>query len=306
MLLYKQRRIFKERKLLFCESHGRKYMKLGLSIVSLLKHFTSNEVIDMLAKAGIECVDFPFYTNDMVDPWPFACESEALRRVEELRAYAADRGISFHQAHEPFTHGLGGDKLKCMRIAAALGCKYFVMHPVFTMSYEDFAAYPDKEEEALKEYFPPLAALAGNEGLKVAVENIFGYDSKRDTVYKIAMARPEVHKAVASCSPYLCACLDVGHANIAGNDPAQVVKTLGGSLEVLHVHDSKDRTFEHTVPFLGNIDWQGFMDSLKEIDYKGVFSFEVDNFLNAFPPQLMPKAVRMVGEIGRYMKRMSR
>lgn len=281
-------------------------MKLGLSIVSLLRYFTSNEVIDILAKAGIECVDFPFYSNDMVDPWPFAYESEALRRAEELRAYAEDRGIAFHQAHEPFTYGLAGDKQKCMRIAAALGCKYFVMHPVFNMSYEDFAACPEKEEEALKEYFPKLAALAGNEGLKAAVENIFGYDSKRDAVYKIAMARPEVHKAVASCAPHLCACLDVGHANIAGNDPAQVAKTLGSSLEVLHVHDSKDRTFEHTVPFLGNIDWQSFMNSLKEIGYKGVFSFEVDNFLKAFPAQLLPKAVRMVGEIGRYMKRMGR
>ena len=57
---------------------------------------------------------------------------------------------------------------------------------------------------------------------------------------------------------------------------------------------------------MGNIDWQSFMNSLKEIGYKGVFSFEVDNFLDAFPTQLMPKAVRMVGEIGRYMKRMGR
>lgn len=98
------------------------------------------------------------------------------------------------------------------------------------MSYEDFIAYPDKEEEALKEYFPELAALAGDLGLKGAVENIFGYNSKRDTVYKIAMARPEVHKAVASCSPYLCACLDVGHANIAGNDPAPGCKNVGQQL----------------------------------------------------------------------------
>lgn len=282
-------------------------MKLGLSIVSLLRYFTSNEVIDILAKAGIECVDFPFYSNDMVDPWPFAYENEALRRAEELRAYAEDRGVFFHQAHEPFTRGLAGDKLKCMRIAAALGCKYFVMHPVFHMSYEDFIAYPDKEEEALKEYFPELAALAGDLGLKGAVENIFGYNSKRDTVYKIAMARPEVPKAVASLVALSVRLLGCGACQYCRKrSGSRLQETLGSSLEVLHVHDSKDRTFEHTVPFLGNIDWQSFMNSLKEIGYKGVFSFEVDNFLDAFPTQLMPKAVRMVGEIGRYMKRMGR
>lgn len=278
-------------------------MKLGFSITDLLRYFSTAEAVDMLAQAGIECVDFPFYENNLAEPWIFKEEKEALQKAEELKKYAEDKGISFHQAHEPFTCGLEGDKLKCMRLAAALGCKYFVMHPVFYMSYEDFTAYPDREEEELTVYFSGLAHFAGELGLKAAVENIFGYDQSQNSVYKIAMARPEVHKAVASSGPGLCACLDVGHANIAGNDPAQAASILGDKLEVLHVHDSTDRTFEHTVPFLGGINWQDFMNSLKQIGFKGVFSFEVNNFIKAFPPELMSSAVKMTADIGRYLCR---
>lgn len=138
-------------------------------------------------------------------------------------------------------------------------------------------------------------------GLKGGVENIFCYDSKRGLVYKGAMATPEIHKAVAQSHPDLCACLDVGHANIAGVPPEEAVEILDSSLEVLHVHDSRDRAFEHTLPYLGSINWDALAAALKKIGFKGVFSFETNNFMAAYPPQLMPAAVKLNAEIGRFL-----
>lgn len=276
-------------------------MKLGFSVTNLLRYYSSLETIDIVARAGIDCIDFPFYEKNLAEPWPFMEESAALSRAEELKKYAADKGVSFHQAHEPFAFALEGDKLKCMRCAAALGCKYFVMHPGLAMSYEDFMAAPYKETEILSEYFNGLAELLRDLGLKGGVENIFCYDSKRGLVYKGAMATPEIHKAVAQSHPDLCACLDVGHANIAGVPPEEAVEILDSSLEVLHVHDSRDRAFEHTLPYLGSINWDALAAALKRIGFKGVFSFETNNFMAAYPPQLMPAAVKLNAEIGRFL-----
>lgn len=36
-------------------------MKLGFSVTNLLRHYSSLETIDIVARAGIDCIDFPFY-----------------------------------------------------------------------------------------------------------------------------------------------------------------------------------------------------------------------------------------------------
>jgi len=43
----------------------------------------------------------------------------------------------------------------------------------------------------------------------------------------------------------------------------------------LHVHDNSGKNDDHYFPFEGNIDWKKFVEGLKEINYQGVFMFEL-------------------------------
>ena len=55
-----------------------------------------------------------------------------------------------------------------------------------------------------------------------------------------------------------------------------VVRELGKEIRVLHVHDNRNQIDLHLPPFYGRIDWYDFANALREIQYTGVFSFEID------------------------------
>ena len=43
----------------------------------------------------------------------------------------------------------------------------------------------------------------------------------------------------------------------------------------LHIHDNFGKSDDHSMLFEGNIDWEGFVKGLKEINYQEVFMFEL-------------------------------
>ena len=79
---------------------------------------------------------------------------------------------------------------------------------------------------------------------------------------------------------YFVTCADTGHSNKAtrfGNpSPADVIRLLGSSLEVLHLNDNDTFTDQHKMPFSGTIDWDDVFNALDEIGYKGVYNMELN------------------------------
>lgn len=43
------------------------------------------------------------------------------------------------------------------------------------------------------------------------------------------------------------------------------------------------------------------MQTLREINYKGEFSFEAHNYANRLPDELLPTALKLSFEIGQYL-----
>ena len=80
------------------------------------------------------------------------------------------------------------------------------------------------------------------------------------------------------------ACLDLGHAEIVGEDISapQMIKALGKHLQALHIHDNNKIKDLHQIPFSGAIDFDPIAKALKEIDYQGYFTLEADTHLKAF------------------------
>ena len=78
-------------------------------------------------------------------------------------------------------------------------------------------------------------------------------------------------------------CLDTGHSNFCGENPADAVRMLGHDyLGALHVHDNNGKADQHKTPGEGNIDWEDFSNALAEIGFDGCFSYET-NVSNEIP-----------------------
>ena len=75
-------------------------------------------------------------------------------------------------------------------------------------------------------------------------------------------------------APNVGVVIDTGHRNIGG-DPAEALRTIGGHLITLHLHDNHGERDEHLLPGRGNVDWTGVVGALDEIEYPGVFMYEL-------------------------------
>jgi sugar phosphate isomerase/epimerase len=69
----------------------------------------------------------------------------------------------------------------------------------------------------------------------------------------------------------------------------------------VHIADNKGEFDEHILPYQGTIQWEPIMKALKEIDYKGDFTYEVHEFGNPLPKELRMKALKYACDTGRYL-----
>jgi len=69
--------------------------------------------------------------------------------------------------------------------------------------------------------------------------------------------------------------LDTGHANVNGEDLAEVVRSLKDVPFHIHIDDNHGDSDAHLIPGQGNIDFAPFVEALKEIEYRGFVSAEL-------------------------------
>lgn len=99
---------------------------------------------------------------------------------------------------------------------------------------------------------------------------------------------------------FMVFCLDIGHANIAG-DFAQL-KGYADRLAVLHLHDNNGQHDLHQPPLNGTLDWAGFMAWLDEVDFGGVYNFELLYRRDLFPGTLPEFMRHSVGQMRRTLQ----
>ena len=58
--------------------------------------------------------------------------------------------------------------------------------------------------------------------------------------------------------------------------PADVIRTVGDRVKVLHLNDNDTLTDQHKMPFSGTVDWDDVFDALDEIGYDGVYNMELE------------------------------
>lgn len=285
-------------------------MILSAPIAALRPGFGDEQSIRLMARAGFDAVDYTF--NLMCDPACVWNTEEFERYAARLRRTAEDSGIFFNQAHAPFLFqwGTAGELERYIlptlersfACAALLGIPHIVVHPIHHLRYKGNEAHLWEMNLA---YYRRLLPAARRYGVKLALENMLQPDERRGCIVRDMLASPKEYRDFydALADDGIIACVDVGHSGPTGEDPVQLLRTLGHErVKALHIHDNCFRNDDHLLPFMGQIDWEAVTQALADIDYTGDFTFEVTNFLRYFfQEDLIGAALKLEHDVGRHL-----
>lgn len=122
--------------------------------------------------------------------------------------------------------------------------------------------------ETAKKSLATLAEFADARGAKIAVENL----------PRTCLGRNSSDiKELLSAHPSLVSCFDTNH--LLKQDFCEYLDEVGDTIITLHVSDYDFKDERHWLPYEGKIDWQKMLEKLKELNYSGVWLYEID--LNA-------------------------
>lgn len=259
-------------------------MKIGINSGVFYRFYDEFQTIFEAAKIGYDALDYTLYMHEPPDS-PL-CRDGFEDYARELREFADMSGISFCQMHAPMLGYIGevADEEPAMeltrrgfRIGQILGAPYMVIHP---RHYRE--CIWGREKEKAMEYnlnmFRSLIPYAQEAGVKIGLENMFGNDPDTGrlcpTTFSFAEEIEEYLELLGREN--FVVCLDTGHTNIVGVPPADFVRKVGPDLKLLHVHDNYVDLDQHLAPCLGTIDWEAFLQALRDVHYDGVFCYEPD------------------------------
>ena len=283
--------------------------------INSFRNFGENEkVLRMLKDAGFDAYDCSMFygsnaEREVLDHDDYLLRAKAFRRV------ADEIGLVCNQAHAPFPTAMSEGReylgmsatdynryahakiTRAIEVAGVLGAKIIVVHP--------WNNYTAEENAVLLKSFEETARRAG---VKIALENMWNCEN-RATNFRATPAACSHHddfKAHLSLLPkdVFVACLDIGHAEMAGldTDSAQMIDALGSDLQALHIHDNDCIHDRHGLPYTMGIDFLKILTALKEKGYAGDVTLEADSYIKKFPIELYPQATKLMAETAKYMR----
>lgn len=261
-------------------------MKISTEIQSAAKIIGEEKAVELIAKAGFDAWDFSLFSMCAYD-WktrsvlpskhPLA-GSKAVDFAKKLKKIGLDNGIVCNQSHAPFPTGCQGvrDKLQlAIECTAEAGGKICVIHPD-----------NDKDVQGNAEMYLQLLPFAKSCGVKIATENMWGWDNEKNQAAPAVCSSPQSfleHLNAVNDDDFV-ACLDVGHAEMKGlnTNSVEMIRALSDKLQALHLHDNDLWHDSHQIPFSMHMDFDGIVKALKEIGYCGDFTLEADAYLGCY------------------------
>ncbi len=263
----------------------------------------------MLKNAGYDCLDLSLF--EMIRDDSAYIAGDWRKTVEERKAYCDANGIIFNQSHAPFSFAWADENireniahprvLQSLEISAMMGVKIVVVHPLHWMQY---LGHEDEINELNIKYYKSLAPIAKDLGIKIALENMWQREAKRKCICTDVAGFAKDHAALIDAidSEYVVACLDVGHCSLVGEEAEDTIRILGHDrLKSVHLHDNDYQGDRHTIPGLGQMNWDNIMKAFDDIKYDGEFTYEADAFLKGFSTDYLPKACEFMVQTARYL-----
>ena len=253
-------------------------MKIGVCFNLFNNGFPryGDERYKKVAEFGFDAIDFTLW--DVKSPVYTLGEDEAKKFLENERKLIEEAGIFVSQVHAPGGVPTDADvenrmveMKKSIWAAHHLGCKNWVAHPLMTYSYFDRGTEDAKKTfDVNVSFYRELSDYAKDFGVTICIENLPCKD------YSISKPEETLNLIKAIGKDNVKMCLDTGHVTVWRdlNLRDEVLK-LGDIIKVLHVHDNELFVDGHLFPYYGQTNWKEFVDTLKEINYEGVFSMEI-------------------------------
>ena len=283
----------------------------------------ADEVFGMMAAAGFEAIDFnidPHLSYVAITKGPltdfFDQSVEALiDYYRPVKAAAEKNAIAFGQMHAPFPVYVA-DKPevnaymitvveKCAALCAYLSCPALVVHPVTRPTLEE-------QREVNLNMYRAMIPAAKKYGVKICLENLpQGFRGR--SVNGVCCSAAEVCdyldtlNAEAGCEAFGF-CFDLGHANVLGLRVRDFLVGIGHRLTVLHLHDNNGEADWHTAPYTCTggssfcTDWDGLLQGLAEIGYRGTLNFETFRATKFLPRRLQAEMLRYIAAVGAYFR----
>lgn len=261
-------------------------MKISGEINSASLLVGEEKTIELMAKAGFDAWDLSMFCMTKVD-WSTSSSTltdhplagpNYLDFVRKLKQVGLDNGIHCNQSHAPFPsqHATVEKLLKrAIECTAEAGGEICVIHP---------KSFGSPEENT--EMYHALLPFAKAHGVKIATENMWSWDSEKHQAAFASCATAEDFNANLDAvnDDFFVACLDIGHAEMRGNNTTapQMIRALGKRLKALHIHDNNLKNDSHQIPFSMDIDFAAVVDALREIGYDGYFTLEADAYLRDY------------------------
>lgn len=259
---------------------------------------------DEIKAAGFDYIDANLW--NMTDHGMLFAADNWREVAEELRAHAEKIGVKIRQVHGQTLSGKEWDdpnypdtdfvwamNYRCLEVGKILGADWMVMHP--SNLPHDPLYSRKKAMDASLTYIAPYLERAKQIGIGIAVENMVDYSGRRR---RYCGGDPEelIELVDAFNDPDLGMCIDIGHANNSGIYTPDFIRMAGKRLKCTHVNDNLADKDTHLPPFMGNVDWVGVMQALREIGYDGDFSYEINP--QRFPWETLPTWLRFLHDLG--------
>ena len=193
-------------------------MKISTEIASAAALVGEEKAVEYTAKAGFDAWDFSMFDMCKYD-WSAGCflpndnplaSDNYLAFARRLKQIGLDNGILCNQSHAPFpSRGPIIPYLKrALECTAEAGGKICIIHPDNYLSAQENA-----------EMYFDLLPFAKECGVKIATENMWGWDTEKDQSSFAACATSasfNEHLDVVN-DDFFVACLDIGHAEMRGS-----------------------------------------------------------------------------------------
>jgi len=264
-------------------------MRTSTEINSIARITGEEKAVELVAKAGFDAWDF-----SMTKMWKWSeadktriftdhplASDNYLEFARRLRRIGEDNGIVCNQSHAPFP--CFADKYehnekflkRSIEATAEAGGEICVIHP---------SCFDTPEVNA--EMYSKLLPFAKEHNVKIATENMWGWDTAKDEATPLACSPHMNFKAHLDALPddFYVACVDIGHAEMKGTltSAVDMIYTLGDKVEALHIHDVDLKHDNHEIPFSLNVDFEAVAKALRDIGYKGFYTLEAVHYLDKF------------------------
>lgn len=250
---------------------------------------TEKDIMKLVKSAGFNLIDYN------------GCMSENMYETAE---FLNEIKLKVNQSHSPYNRYKKEDYaefkkklIKGIEDAHILSSDIYVVHGD-EFDFKNLTYSRDAVLEFNYRIFSPVVDFAAKHNMKVAFETVFEEPNANPRFCS------ETEDLITLVEKFGCdnvgICWDFGHAKVQyGDNQPDKLRLAGRHVISTHVHDNHHRMDMHLMPFFGDCNWEECMKALKDIGYKGDFTFEL--VYDRLPLSLIPDQLDLLRKSGEYL-----